>query len=114
MTRVNAAALAAAIAAMAALAAACSAMEPFATAPKAAKAALPGRAAPAVRVAICYNHLRTSRDEARAQAQQQCAKGTVAELVASDDYLQVCPILLPTHATFACVPAAGAAAAAGK
>jgi hypothetical protein len=84
----------------------CSALDPFATAPKAAKPALPGHPAPPPRVAICYNGLATSAAEARTEAQQQCAKGTVAEPVASDRYLQLCPVLLPTRATFACAPAA--------
>lgn len=83
----------------------CSTLDPFSTAPKAAKPAMPGHPAPAERVAICYNRLETSVAQARVQAQQQCAKGTVAQLVASDAYLQLCPILLPTHATYACVAA---------
>jgi hypothetical protein len=99
--------IAAALALVAAVGTAdCSALDPFATAPRAAKPALPGHPAPPPRVAICYNGLATSAAEARAQAQQQCAKGTVAAPIASDHYLQFCPILLPTHATFACVPAA--------
>ena len=86
--------------------AACGALEPFATAPKLAKPARPGRPPAAPRVAICVNDLSTSRAEARAQAQLQCPGGTIATLVAADDYLQFCPILLPTHLTFACVAAA--------
>jgi hypothetical protein len=83
----------------------CSALDPFATAPKEAKPARPGQPAPSPRVAVCYNGLETSAAEARAQAQLQCAKGSVAELIVADRYLQLCPVLLPTHATFACVPA---------
>jgi hypothetical protein len=84
----------------------CGSLDPFASAPRAAKPARPGQPAPPPRVAICYNGWETSAAQARAQAQQQCAKGTVAEPVAADRYLQLCPVLLPTHATFACVAAA--------
>jgi hypothetical protein len=86
--------------------AACGSLTPFATAPKAAKPVRSGQPATAPRVAICYNGWETSRAEAQAQAQQQCAKGTVAQPVAADDYLQVCPVMLPTHATYACITAA--------
>lgn len=91
--------------ATAAALAACTALDPFATAPTAAKPPPKGRPAPPGRVAICYNDFKTGRAEARAQAQQQCPKGTLAQPVEADRYLQVCPLLLPTHATFACVPA---------
>ncbi|HTV88711.1 MAG TPA: hypothetical protein VME41_06820 [Stellaceae bacterium] len=83
----------------------CTALDPFATFPKPAKPARPGQAAPAPRVAICYNGLDTSLAEVRSQAQQQCAKGTVATPAATDYLMQYCPVLLPARATFACTAA---------
>jgi hypothetical protein len=102
--------LAAALALLATLAgvAGCTALDPFPTLPEPAKPAQPGRPAPAPRVAMCYNRLATSLAEARSQAQQQCPKGTTADPVATDYWLDYCPVLLPARATFACRPAAGA------
>jgi hypothetical protein len=82
----------------------CTALDPYATYPKPAKPVGPHQAAPAPRVAVCYNGLATGRAAATAEAQQQCPKGTVAAPVATDYLLQFCPLLLPARATFACVP----------
>ena len=82
----------------------CTALDPFPSYPHPAKPAGPGRPAPAARVAVCYNGLATSRAAARAQAQQQCPKDTVATPVATDYWLQYCPLLLPARTTFACRP----------
>ncbi len=102
--------LAAALASLATLAcvAGCSALDPFPTLPQPAKPAKPGQPAAPARVAICYDRLATSRAEAKAEAQQQCPKGTTADPVATDYRLDYCPVLLPARATFACRPAAGA------
>ncbi len=72
-------------------------------------AAGPARAAPpgvpaTPRVAICYNKLETTLAEVQAAAQHECSPNTVAEPVATDWYLQNCPLLLPAHATFVCAP----------
>ena len=79
---------------------ACNALEPYATAPIAAK---PGQPAGA-RVAICYNTLTTTLPEVQTQAQRECPASTAAQPVDTDWYLQNCPVLLPTRATFACTP----------
>jgi hypothetical protein len=82
----------------------CGSLDAFPTAPQPAKV---GKPAPLPRVAICYNGLASSRAEAQAQAQLQCAKGTLAEPVATDYWLQYCPLLLPARATFACATPTG-------
>lgn len=76
----------------------CSMLDPYPTAPQAAELGAP----PAQRVAMCYNTLKTSLAEAQQQATAECAAGTSAEPADSDWYLQNCPLLLPTHATFVC------------
>jgi hypothetical protein len=38
----------------------------------------------------------------QAQAQQECSADTVASPIDTDWYLQNCPLLLPSHATFVC------------
>lgn len=79
----------------------CGALDPYPTYPLAASAG----AAPGHRVAICYNKWSTTPAQVRAAAQQECAADnprTVADPVATDWYLQNCPLLLPTRATFIC------------
>jgi hypothetical protein len=76
----------------------CGALAPYPTVPEAAE---PG-AAPGPRVAICYDRLVTTLAEVKAQAQQECAAGTHAEPVETDWWLQNCPLLMPSHATFVC------------
>jgi hypothetical protein len=90
----------------------CTALDPYPTYPQPAKPALqtakparPHQPAPAPRVAICYNGLITGRAGARAAAQRQCPKGSVATPVATDYWLDYCPLLLPARATFACMSA---------
>ncbi len=81
----------------------CGALDPYPTAPIAATAG----AAAGHRVAICYNTLKTTADEVRATAQQECLSyqpRTRADRVETDWHLQNCPLLLPARATFACVP----------
>jgi hypothetical protein len=94
--------LAAALA-VAALLAGCTAFDPFPTLPQPAKPAKLGRPPPQ-RVAICYDGLATGRAGAQEEAQLQCPKGTVAARVATDYWMQFCPLLLPARATFACRP----------
>jgi hypothetical protein len=78
----------------------CGALDPFPTVPRPPE---PG-AAPGQRVGICYNGLNTSLSEAQRQAQQECAANTIAEPADSDWYMQACPLLVPTRATFLCAP----------
>jgi hypothetical protein len=80
--------------------AACGALDPYPTAPR----PVPG-AAPAQRVAICYNTLTTPLAAVQAEAQQECANNnprTVAEPTDTDWYMQNCPLLLPARANFIC------------
>jgi hypothetical protein len=85
---------------LAATVAGCGMLDPYPAPPRAAQ---PG-AAPGPRVAICYNTLSTTLAEVAAQAQQECAAGTLAEPADTDWYLQNCPLLLPARATFLCRP----------
>ena len=85
---------------LAAALAGCGMLDPYPTPPRAAQPGAP----PGPRVAICYNTLSTTLAEVAAQAQQDCAAGTLAEPVDTDWYLQNCPLLLPAHATFLCRP----------
>jgi hypothetical protein len=80
----------------------CSAISPYPTAPAAHEAKAPADAGP--RVAICYNTLRSTLEQVRASAQAECAPNTTATPVDTDWYMQVCPLLLPTRATFVCGP----------
>ena len=102
--------LAAALALLATLAgvAGCGALNPFPTLPKPARPVKAGQPAAPPRVAICYDGLATSFAKATADAQQQCPKGTTATPVATDYWMDYCPLLLPARATFACRPTAGA------
>ncbi len=79
----------------------CGALDPYAAAPRAAQPGAPT----GPRVAICYNPLETSLAEVETQAQQECSANTLAKQVDTDWYLQSCPLLLPTHATFVCAAA---------
>jgi hypothetical protein len=96
----------------AALLSSCGALEPYDTTPgpppstpkSAGGSVSNSAAATSPRVGVCYNTLTTTLAEIRAQAQQQCAAGTIAEPVDTDWYLQHCPLLLPARATFACIP----------
>jgi hypothetical protein len=80
----------------------CTALDPYPTAPH-----IISGAAPAQRVAICYNTLKTPLAAVQQQAQQECAANNAHSVAAPADtdwYLQNCPLLLPARATFACVP----------
>ena len=83
---------------LAAALAGCGALAPYPTLPRLAQPGAP--AGP--RVAICYNTLATPLAQVQAEAQQECAAGTLAEPVDTDWYLQNCPLLLPARATFVC------------
>ncbi len=83
---------------LAATLAGCGALAPYPAAPRAVQPGAP--AGP--RVAICYNTLTTTLAAVSAEAQQECSANTVAEPVDTDWYLQACPLLLPTRATFVC------------
>jgi hypothetical protein len=72
--------------------------DPYATLPRAAQT---GQTA-GPRVGICYNSLRSSPAQIQAEAQRDCAADTLAEPVDSDWYMETCPLLLPTRATFVC------------
>lgn len=86
--------------ASAAMLAGCGALNPYPTAPRDAQPGQP----PGARIAVCYNTLRTTLAALQAEAQQECSAQTVAEPVDTDWYLQHCPLLLPTRATFVCTP----------
>jgi hypothetical protein len=86
------------VAAATAMVSGCGALDPYPTAPR---GAVPGQPAGA-RVAICYNTMATTLAAAQAEAQQECAAGTVAEPVDTDWYIEYCPLLLPARATFVC------------
>lgn len=79
----------------------CGALEPYPTSPA---SAAPGEADPGPRVAICYDALVSTLEEVQAAAQRECAANTLATPVATDWYLQYCPLLLPARATFTCSP----------
>ena len=93
--------LAALVAAAGAVAlAGCSALAPF---PTVAASTEPGQP-PGERVGVCYDRLASSLAEVQKAAQLQCPADTVARRVATDWYLQYCPMLLPSHASFVCRP----------
>ena len=81
-----------------AILAGCGVLDPYSTAPQVVR---PGQPT-GQRVGICYNTLSSSLDLVQAEAQRECAPGTVAEPVDTDWYMQTCPLLLPTRATFVC------------
>src|SRR4051812_40080408 len=86
--------------AIAVASAGCGAPHPYPTAPRALSSA-----APAQRVAICYNTFTTPLAAVQQQAQQECTANnprSVAEPADTDWYLQNCPLLLPARATFTC------------
>jgi hypothetical protein len=71
---------------------------PYATLPRVFQAGQPiGQ-----RVGICYNGLRSSTAQVQAEAQRECAADTLAEPVDTDWYMETCPLLLPSRATFVC------------
>jgi hypothetical protein len=78
----------------------CTLLDPFPTTPSVPS---PGQIG-GERVAICYNTLSTTLDEVKTHAQAECSAGAIAQPVDTDWNLQRCPMLLPTHATFACTP----------
>jgi hypothetical protein len=94
------AAVALALAACISAASGCGALDPYPTAPRAAQPGQP----PGDRVAICYNTMRTELAAVQAEARQECGATAVAEQIDTDWYLQYCPLLLPTRATFVCTP----------
>ena len=77
----------------------CSALAPYPTYPRMAG---PDEGATALRVAICYDTLFSTRDEVQVAAQQECPSDTTATPFDTDWYLQYCPLLLPARATFVC------------
>ena len=79
--------------------AACNLLDPFPTVPRSAQSGQPA----GKRVGVCYNTMTTTLPEVREQAQRDCAADTVAEPVDTDWYLQTCPLLLPSRASFVCV-----------
>jgi len=81
------------------LAASLSSCAPYATLPRGFQAGQPvGQ-----RVGICYNGLRSSPAQTQAEAQRECAPDALAQPVDTDLYMETCPLLLPTRATFVCV-----------
>ncbi|HZU89438.1 MAG TPA: hypothetical protein VE993_09290 [Stellaceae bacterium] len=79
----------------------CSALAPYPTVPPEPP---PGKAVAGMRVAICYDGLRSSRAEVQRRAQQECPAHTSATLVDTDWRMEHCPLLLPRRATFVCTP----------
>jgi hypothetical protein len=77
----------------------CSALAPYPTLPPAPS---PGETASGMRVAICYDGLRSSRVEVQRRAQQECPAHTTATLIGTDLRMEHCPLLLPRRATFVC------------
>jgi len=77
----------------------CGAVDPYATL---ARAPQPGQP-PGQRVGICYNGLRSSPAQIHAEAQRECAANTLAEPVDTDWYMDTCPLLLASRATFVCI-----------
>jgi hypothetical protein len=76
----------------------CGSLDPYVTG---ARAVHPGQPA-GPRVGICYNGLRSSSTQVQAEAQRECAANTLAEPVDTDWYMETCPLLLPSRATFVC------------
>jgi hypothetical protein len=76
----------------------CGTLDPYATV---ARAVHPGQPA-GPRVGICYNGLRSSAAAVQAEAQRECAANTLAQPVDTDWYMETCPLLLPSRATFVC------------
>ena len=54
------------------------------------------------RVGICYNGLRSSPAQIQAEAQRECAPNTLAAPVDTDWYMDTCPLLSASRATFVC------------
>jgi hypothetical protein len=79
----------------------CSQLQPYATAPRAARA---GEVDAGPRVAVCRDPFASSLDDAQRVAQEECAENTIATYSSTDWYLQNCPLLLPARATFVCAP----------
>jgi hypothetical protein len=90
-----------ALAAAALALAGCTALGPYATEPAAPRT---GAHEAGSRVAICSAGFAGSRAEVRRMAQKECPPHTAAVLVATDWWLEHCPILLPARATFVCSP----------
>jgi hypothetical protein len=79
--------------------AACNLLDPFPTTARDAQTGQPA----GERVGVCYNTMTTTLAEVRDQAQRECPGNAVAEPVDTDWYLQICPLLLPSRASFVCV-----------
>jgi hypothetical protein len=56
------------------------------------------------RVGLCYDALVSSAEAVQAAAQSACPPHSTAERVDTEYEMQVCPLLLPGHATFVCIP----------
>jgi hypothetical protein len=89
---------AAALLLLAAILSGCGAVDPYATL---ARLPQPGQP-PGQRVGICYNGLRSSPARVQAEAQRECAANTLATPVDTDWYMDTCPLLLPSRASFVC------------
>jgi len=83
---------------LAAILGGCGAVDPYATL---ARAPQPGQPS-GQRVGVCYNGLRSSAAQVQVEAQRECAADTLAQPVDTDWYMEICPLLLPTRATFVC------------
>jgi len=83
---------------LAAILGGCGAVDPYATLPRGFQAGQPiGQ-----RVGICYNGLRSSPVQIQAEAQRECAPNTLAAPVDTDWYMDTCPLLSASRATFVC------------
>jgi hypothetical protein len=90
---------------LALLLAGCSQAAPYEWSPLEARKG-PGETLP--RVGVCYNAMFTTPEDVRAVAEEACTGIGSPHLVEQDMRL-ACPVLTPVRATFACIPAGGAA-----
>jgi hypothetical protein len=80
-------------------AAGCSGFTPFPAGPRPLAI---GEKDPGVRVAICYNGLKTPPEQLQKLAQEQCPSDMVAERFDTDYRMDDCPLMTPARATFLC------------
>ena len=79
----------------------CTQLQPFAAVP----APKPKGAVEAgTRVAICYNPMWDSTAKVREAAQAECDANATPSKIDTDYLLDLCPTLMPAHATFVCAP----------
>jgi hypothetical protein len=79
----------------------CSQAAPYEWVPREARKG-PGESLP--RIGVCYNAMFATPEAVRAVAEEACAGIGAPQLVEQDMRL-ACPLLTPTRATFACLPA---------